>query len=78
MIRGLITLAVVSAVFGAGSASAVAGAGTQTADSSEGPVEFTDDYLQDPENLLVGKEIWQEQCRHCHGISPCHVFHFPG
>jgi mono/diheme cytochrome c family protein len=67
MIRGLITLAVVGAVLGVGSAPAVAGAGMQTADSSEGPVEFTDDYLQDPENLLVGKEIWQEQCRHCHG-----------
>ncbi len=38
-------------------------------DSAEKPPEFTEDYLNDPANIAAGKEIWVEQCRHCHGRS---------
>ena len=31
--------------------------------------EFTEDYLKDPANIAIGQEIWQDQCRHCHGSS---------
>lgn len=31
------------------------------------PAEFTEDFLSDPENIARGQEIWQEQCRLCHG-----------
>ena len=31
--------------------------------------EFEQAYLDDTANIEAGKEIWQEQCRHCHGKS---------
>ena len=31
--------------------------------------EFQQAYLDDSANIEAGKEIWQEQCRHCHGKS---------
>jgi mono/diheme cytochrome c family protein len=31
--------------------------------------EFTESYLDDPDNIEHGKELWAEQCRHCHGRS---------
>lgn len=31
--------------------------------------EFTQAYLDDPENFDKGKEIWFEQCTHCHGFK---------
>jgi len=33
------------------------------------PVEFTPEYLANPENVALGKEIWFEQCTHCHGYK---------
>ena len=33
------------------------------------PVEFTAEYLADPANIAKGKEIWFEQCTHCHGFK---------
>jgi len=31
--------------------------------------EFTQAYLDDPANFEKGKEIWFEQCTHCHGFK---------
>lgn len=31
--------------------------------------EFTEAFLEDPEVIEAGEEIWMEQCRHCHGRS---------
>ncbi len=28
---------------------------------------FTEEFLQSPDNIAVGKEIWDEQCKLCHG-----------
>ncbi len=36
-------------------------------EAPEAPAEFTQAYLDDPANQAAGKEVWQEQCRHCHG-----------
>ena len=41
-------------------------AGGETAEA-EGPAEFTEAFLQDPEQLSVGKELWDSTCQHCHG-----------
>ncbi len=38
-------------------------------ESAEKPAEFSEAYLSDADNIQAGKEIWQEQCRHCHGRS---------
>lgn len=35
----------------------------------EEAVEFTEAFLADPANIEGGKQIWQDQCRHCHGRS---------
>lgn len=32
-------------------------------------VEFTEEYLNDPENIDAGQLIWEEQCQHCHGAK---------
>ena len=31
--------------------------------------DFTEAFLNDPANIGTGKEVWVEQCRHCHGKS---------
>lgn len=31
------------------------------------PVTFTEEFLADPDNVARGKEIWNEQCKFCHG-----------
>lgn len=36
-------------------------------DSDETPPVFTEAYLNDPANIEVGRGVWQQQCRHCHG-----------
>jgi len=33
------------------------------------PVEFTAEYLANPAKFELGKEIWFEQCTHCHGFK---------
>ncbi len=39
-------------------------------DDEEFPIpEFTEDFLQDPEVLATGKEVWESTCRSCHGAS---------
>jgi mono/diheme cytochrome c family protein len=30
-------------------------------------VEFTEEYLNDPEHIDLGKELFQQQCSRCHG-----------
>lgn len=47
---------------------AIAAAGAaHAAEKSKPPVPFTEAYLSDEANIDRGKEIWQEQCQHCHG-----------
>lgn len=33
------------------------------------PPEMTKEYLNEPANIAVGKQVWDDQCRHCHGAS---------
>jgi mono/diheme cytochrome c family protein len=37
--------------------------------AKEAPPKFTKAYLTDSKNQEVGRAIWQDQCRHCHGSS---------
>lgn len=38
--------------------------------SKEHPIpEFTEEFLDDPETLATGKEVWDSTCRACHGKS---------
>lgn len=32
-------------------------------------VQFTEAFLNDPEHIAVGKTLWEDTCRHCHGRS---------
>jgi mono/diheme cytochrome c family protein len=45
--------------------------GTYEADAatkkSKPPIPFTDEMLLDEARIANGREIWQEQCQHCHG-----------
>ena len=49
----------------------LAGAGYADAakKKSKPPVPFTEAYLTDQTNIDTGKEIWVEQCQHCHGAK---------
>lgn len=39
-------------------------------DDEEYPIpEFTEEFLEDPETLATGKEVWESTCRSCHGAS---------
>jgi mono/diheme cytochrome c family protein len=31
--------------------------------------EFSKAYLADMKNIAAGREVWQAQCRHCHGAA---------
>ena len=42
---------------------------TSAAEKKFTPVEFTAEYLANPEKFAKGKEIWFEQCTHCHGYK---------
>lgn len=35
----------------------------------EKPPVFEKAFLEDPANIEMGKQVWQQQCRHCHGAS---------
>ncbi len=50
-------------------AAAVASEHSSETAAVEPAPEFTEAYLGDPANYQTGKEIWDEQCRHCHGRS---------
>jgi mono/diheme cytochrome c family protein len=39
------------------------------ADSENEIPEFTEEYLSNEANIAAGKEIWFEQCTHCHGMK---------
>ena len=43
------------------------GYAAQAQDGSAPPHPFTETFLSDEANIVAGSEIWQEQCRHCHG-----------
>ena len=38
-------------------------------DEKEPAPEFTQAYLDDAANHATGKELWEDQCRHCHGAK---------
>lgn len=42
---------------------------TSTATDQEPVPEFTEAVLADPARIEAGREVWQDQCRHCHGKS---------
>jgi mono/diheme cytochrome c family protein len=31
--------------------------------------ELTDEFLSDPENIRLGRELWRQQCVKCHGAG---------
>ena len=33
------------------------------------PIKFTDTVMKDPAYIESGKQVWDGQCRHCHGNS---------
>jgi len=41
----------------------------QTAYSVEPIPDFTEKVMKDPANLVLGQQVWDSQCRHCHGNS---------
>jgi mono/diheme cytochrome c family protein len=42
--------------------------GTAKPVSSKEPVpKFDKAFLEDPKNIEAGRQVWQMQCRHCHG-----------
>ena len=59
---GLLVPAMLALVFAAGPADAQA-----KKKKIPAPPEMTAEYLADPANIAVGKQVWEEQCRHCHG-----------
>lgn len=40
---------------------------TPTPAAEEPPPKFEDTFLRSEKTLLQGKEVWDTQCRHCHG-----------
>ena len=66
MARAITTISTVLVIcLAAGSAAA----GDADSETKETPPEFTQAFLTDKNNHKVGEEIWQDQCRHCHGAS---------
>ena len=49
-------------------AAAVAGAQEQKAAKEPAPV-FDKIYLSNKANIAAGRQVWENQCRHCHGAA---------
>ncbi len=43
------------------------GAGEEEAALPPGAESFSDDFLDDPDVIATGAEVWQRRCRFCHG-----------
>ena len=60
-------------VLACGSAFAAGGAkdegGAKKAAAPEAAPTFDKAYLTDPKNIAAGRDVWQGQCRHCHGAK---------
>lgn len=39
------------------------------AQAAELKVDFTKEFIENPENIAIGKKIWVKQCAKCHGAS---------
>ncbi len=64
-LRGIAALVVL-----AGELSGVSATGMAAGDDAEeAPALFTEAYLNDPANIEVGRVLWEEQCRLCHGYA---------
>ena len=48
------------------SAALVPATSAQT-EGSHPPIPFTEEFLADEHNIHEGREVWEEQCQHCHG-----------
>jgi mono/diheme cytochrome c family protein len=48
---------------------APAPASTPPANGPAPPVEFTPEFLGDPQNVQRGRAVWQARCQFCHGKS---------
>jgi cytochrome c5 len=67
---GIMSVADVSVPVSAEGTSVQSAASVQETDEpSETPPEFTEAYLADPANIELGKSLWGDLCRHCHGRS---------
>ena len=46
------------------------GAAAQGQGAGEAPAPaFEKSFLEDPANIETGRQVWEKQCRHCHGAS---------
>lgn len=63
--RYALGLAIVAAM--ALAVAATTGAADTAAGGEEPAAEFTEAFLKDPAVIQTGLEVWQDQCRHCHG-----------
>ena len=63
------TLRALSASLALTSILALCGAVAAADGGKEPSPAFSDDFLATPSNIEAGKEMWKEQCRHCHGRS---------
>ncbi len=62
--RRLIFLVLVATMMPAASALA-----SDEAEAPEPKPEFSEAYLNDEKAQAIGKDLWAEQCRHCHGAK---------
>lgn len=49
--------------------SVTAFATSESEEAQEEPPVFTEAYLADQAAIDLGREVWTDQCRHCHGKS---------
>ena len=58
-------------MLGLGSLFGLAGAGSAWSQAASAPQEpppkFDTAYLNNGRNIEAGREVWEQQCRHCHG-----------
>jgi len=56
-------------ILGVGALLFSVGFGAQSVLADDAPVVFTEAFLKDKAIFKQGKEIWFEQCTHCHGYK---------
>ena len=59
-----------TSILGAGAAALIGlGAFAGAVQGAEPAPAFTEDVMNNPDVIEAGRELWQDQCRHCHGKS---------
>ncbi len=65
----IVLLCALAATSAVASGNATKGSDTEKAAKAEPTPNFDKAYMSNPKNIKAGRDVWENQCRHCHGAA---------